>query len=87
MMTLWTSLRIAYPHAEDRIYDVKDCRHNIVGKAKYNGYDFIETEWNHPTKGKLLWICYEVTHWGTPVEQVNEASKSAQKKDMVDTHV
>lgn len=60
---IFVSLRQKWPTIENKIYVVKDCRHNILGKAFYNGYDFINIEWNLSKKDSLILINYFVTHW------------------------
>lgn len=60
---IWTSLRIGYPIVENVEYEVKDCRHNILGSAFYNGYDFEKVNWKIPLKGSLMLCHYIVTHW------------------------
>jgi len=59
----WISLRQKYPLAEQRWYNIRDCRHNIFGKAFYNGYDFIDQHWIRPLLGSMLHTIYEITHW------------------------
>jgi len=55
----WISIRNMYPHVPG-LYIVKDCRHDQIGTAHYNGYD-----WDHieMRKGSLILCDQIVTHW------------------------
>ena len=85
---IWTALRQSYPLVENIIYDVKDCTYNVFGKALYNGFDFVECEWEKPVKGPMFFVSYQVTHWSireealiSGIEFTCEAGHKFDKKD------
>ena len=58
----WVSVRNKWPE-EKGIYKVKDCRHEVFGKAFYDGYEWHEPEMEVPKTGSLLLTFYTITHW------------------------
>ena len=58
----WISVRNKW-REEKGMYKVKDCRHNILGKAFYDGYEWQDPEMEVASKGGLLCKFYTITHW------------------------
>jgi hypothetical protein len=65
---MWISVRNKWPEEKGE-YRVKDCRHNLEGTAKYDGYEWEEPNYTLPTTGSLLYQRYTITHWRSETEK------------------
>jgi hypothetical protein len=58
----WKSLRNSWPNDAGN-YRVKDCRYNLEGTSKYDGYYFDDPKYEIPPTGSLFLNEYTITHW------------------------